>query len=118
MVNAATLGGWEDQPAMTAISHVRRAFLCGSEIKVIIFYCANKQRHYALQLWLRGRDDKHNAEGRMETTTKCTEGQLSAEIWPKAGEKLANGYAGRTGKPNWNHLETTTATNSDVESLV
>jgi len=51
------------EPAMTAISHVRRAFLCGSEIKVIIFYCANKQRHYTLQLWLRGRDDKHNAEG-------------------------------------------------------
>lgn len=97
--------GTETEPAMTAISHVRRAFLCGTEIKVIIFYCANKQRHYALLLRLRGRDDKHNAESRMETTTKCTEGQLSAEIWPKAGEKPTSGYVVQTAKTDPNRTK-------------
>lgn len=39
---------WTESATMTAISHVRRAFMC-TEIKVIIFYSANKQRHDTLQ---------------------------------------------------------------------
>lgn len=39
---------WTESATMTAISHVRRAFMC-AEIKVIIFYSANKQRHDTLQ---------------------------------------------------------------------